>query len=162
VALDLKKDSIPLRVPRSLAFGDRGGIAGLPGAHPLGQLPASQSGTPHQIHPAYRLPTAPNRVYPSIQPRAATAPMQRGIAMRSPNAAEFVESFGPTPLEELTARVPSSPTEVAEQINDFTSQDILEVTDDNGKRVNKITPEQAENASFVVQLTPSTLRKSLR
>jgi hypothetical protein len=88
--------------------------------------------------------------------------MQWRIAMRSPNAAEFVESFGPTPLEELTARVPSSPAEVAEEINNFTSQDILEVTDDKGNRVNTITPEQAENASFVVQLTPSTLRKSFR
>ena len=40
---DLKRDSIQLRMPWSLAFGDRGGRrAEVPETHPIGQLPASE------------------------------------------------------------------------------------------------------------------------
>jgi hypothetical protein len=80
----------------------------------------------------------------------------------APTPAEFIESYGPTPLDEITARLPGSPQEVAEQINQSSTAGVLQITDAAGNRIQEITPDQAESESFVVEMTPSSLRKSFR
>jgi hypothetical protein len=76
-------------------------------------------------------------------------------------AFEIVKSFGPTPLDELTARVSGEPAEVAEEINRLTKDDLLKVSDGEGNPINQITPEQAESEPFLVELTRKEIKRSL-
>jgi hypothetical protein len=84
----------------------------------------------------------------------------RGAAMS--RALDIVTSFGPTPLDELTARVSGAPAEVAVEINRLTKDDFLQVSDQDGKPIEKITAEQAETAPFLVELTPRAMKQTLR
>ncbi|MHB1865660.1 MAG: hypothetical protein ACYCO5_00535 [Acidobacteriaceae bacterium] len=74
---------------------------------------------------------------------------------------DIVRSFGPMPLDELTARVSSQPAEVAEEINRLTKGDLLQVSDQEGRPVDNITPEQATSAPFLVKLTSKAIKRSL-
>ena len=76
-------------------------------------------------------------------------------------AIDIVKSFGPTPLDELTARVSGAPSEVADEINRLTKDDLLQITDEAGRNISSITPEQAESASYVVGLSPKAIKRSL-
>lgn len=77
------------------------------------------------------------------------------------SAFDIVRSFGPTSLDELTARVSAEPAQVAEEINQLMKDDSLQVSDHQGNVIDNITPEQAESAPFLVELTHKAMKRSL-
>ena len=61
----------------------------------------------------------------------------------SVGAFELVSRYGPTPLAELTARLSQGPEEIARELNELSEKKMLKVTDQHGKIIKQVTPEQA-------------------
>jgi hypothetical protein len=77
-------------------------------------------------------------------------------------ALDIVSTFGPTPLDELTARVSAEPAEVAEEINKLAKDQFIQVSDAQGNLITEVTPEQAASAPFLVQLSPRAIKRALK
>jgi predicted transcriptional regulator len=71
---------------------------------------------------------------------------------------DFVSSYGPTPLNELTSRVSGDPEQVAQEINSLTSQGLLEVADQDGTALQNITAADAQSSSSLVQLSTKSIK----